>query len=457
MNIHVAFDGNSKNPIANQDLLLFPRNANKSADVSLQTTYEFSIHLRIPYLSSSVGKKLSSNQSLRRLIVTVQDCFKQQKIQFIMFSSDENSDTMMLDGGETSSVLKNLNETSTSTAIFSMVFPGKDISIVPYLVLFFAALIIVAILMIIYTLTCLIKRQKRNRIRGIHLKSLHLKDAENTKFILLTGEKSKHQEGGYIPLNSKSPCSLFKQPDYRSQRFSCAKKGILVTYISFRVFYTFIFTFSVALSILFSFWPPVGFETTSGVNRELLLPLTQREAARRELDTEKILQQHSTKASQLVNACQDIMIRQIVDVARDVDRAVNEVLDSELNPHKTKHNMFNLMENLMFHQLADLNYTIQDYISHLVIELNNATMSDALRFSELLSRIYASQWLLFVKRMMNSSHISWDINARQTQFLPTQEYLSELRLKISNIKFARQFGLAEAENFIFIPRLITSQ
>ncbi|VUZ38923.1 unnamed protein product, partial [Hymenolepis diminuta] len=59
--------------------------------------------------------------------------------------------------------------------------------------------------------------------------------------------------------------------------------------------------------------------------------------------------------------------------------------------------------------------------------------------------------------MMNSSHIPWDVNSRQVQFLPTPEYLNELRLKISNIEFARQFGLAEAENFIFIPMLITSQ
>ncbi|KAM3177935.1 hypothetical protein ACTXT7_003577 [Hymenolepis weldensis] len=461
LNIRVAFDETLTNPIANQDLLLFPSHVNKSADISVLKTYEYSVHLRFPHLSTRLGDTASITQGLKKLSVIIQDCFKTQKIQLLMFSSNEAIDTMMLDGVDMSDFksggLGNLTKLTTSSTILSLVFPEKDTSIVPYLVLFIATLIIVVILMILNTFTCLIKRQRRNRVYGIHLKTLHLKDAENLKFIAFSGEKSERQEGGYISLNSKSPYLLFKQPNFRNHGFSCAKKGILVSYISFRVFYTFIFTFSVALSILFSFWPPGGFESNSGVNREVLLPLTQREAARRELDTEKILLQHSTKAAQLVHACQDIMIRQIVDVAREVDRAVQEILDAGLNPHKSKDNMYNLMESLVFHQMVDLNYSVQDYISHLLVELNNATMSDAFKFSDLLSRIYASKWLLFVKRMMNSSHIPWDVNARQVQFLPTPEYLNELRLKISNIEFARQFGLAEAENFIFIPMLITSQ
>uniref|UniRef100_A0A158QHH8 Integrin_alpha2 domain-containing protein n=1 Tax=Rodentolepis nana TaxID=102285 RepID=A0A158QHH8_RODNA len=460
LNIRVAFDETLTDPLAHQDLLLFPLHVKKSTDISVQTPYEYSIQLRFPNLSTRLANT-GSRQGLKKVLVTIQDCFSTQNIQLLMFASSGNIDTMMLDGADMSDLKNgafvNLTKPTTSSMLLSIMFPEKGIIIVPYLFLFIGVLIIAVILMIVHTLTCLIQRQKRNRIHGIHIKTLHLKDSENLKFTVLSGEKPELQERGYFPLNTTSISSLFKQPDFRKQGFSCAKKGILVSYISFRVFYTFIFTFSVALSILFSFWPPVGFENNSGVNRDALLPLAQREAARREVDTEKILLQHSNKAAQLVRACQDIVIRQVVDVAREVDRAVQEILDAELNPHKSKDNMFKLMESLVFQQMADLNYSVQDYISHLLVELNNATMSDALRFSDLISRIHASQWLLFVKRMMNNSHIPWDINSRQTQFLPTPEYLNELRLKISNIEFARQFGLAEAENFIFIPMLITSQ
>lgn len=469
LNIHVAFDESTAYPISHQDLLIFPRYANNSVDVDVQSTYGYSIQLRFPSLPTSLNKKESDKHILRKLLVSIGDCLKTQKVQVLMFSAEKPVDTMMLDGADPLDMsnlkidhLDNLTKSAISLSILSEVFPTKDASIIPYLVLFFATLIMVVILMIVNALNCLIKRQKRNGTDGIHIKPLHLKDADNLKFLVLTDVKSKRQDGGYIPLNSKLPYSLFTKPDFRNQSFSCAKKGILVSYISFRVFYTFIFTFSVALSIFFSFWPPIGVESPSGASstiwsREIHLPLIQREAARRESDTEKILFQHSTKAAQFVQACQDIMIRQIVDVAREVDRTVQEVLDVELSPQKSEVDMFKMVETLAFRQMVDLNLAVQDYISHLRAELDTAMMSDVVRFSELLSSIYVSQWLLFVKRMMNSSHIPWDISTPEAHFVPTPEHLNALRLKISNIEFARQFGLAEAENFLFIPSLITSQ
>ncbi|KAM7535923.1 hypothetical protein Aperf_G00000101473 [Anoplocephala perfoliata] len=469
LNIHVAFDEATANPISHQDLLIFPQYVKNPVDVVAQSTYGYSIQLRFPPLSSSINNKESDRQGLRRLSISIRDCLKTQKVQLLMFSPEKYVDTMMLDGADSLDLsnfkidqLDNLTKSSVSMSIFTDVFPAKDASIIPYLVLFFATLIIVVVLMIVNTLSCLIKRQKRNHTCGIHFKTLYLKDAENLKFVVLSGVKSKRQDGGYIPLNSKSPYSLFTKSNFRSQSFSCAKEGILVSYISFRVFYSFIFTFSVALSIFFSFWPPVDVESPSGTSlsiwsREIHLPLIQREAARRESDTEKVLFQHSMKAAQFVHACQDVMIRQIVDVARELDRTVQEVLDVELSSQKSENNMFKMMEALAFHQMADLNLAVQDYITHLRAELDTAMMSDVVRFSELLSSIYVSQWLLFVKRMMNSSHIPWDINTPDTHFVPTPEHLNSLRLKISNIEFARQFGLAEAENFLFIPSLITSQ
>nr|CDS21786.1 hypothetical protein EgrG_000128900 [Echinococcus granulosus] len=383
-----------------------------------------------------------------------------------MFTSEEPLETMMWDetlGGivdEKGDHFEKLTKSFTNLSILSRVLSAKDANAVPYLVLFFASAVVMLFLMIINTLICLIERQRKGRSQGIHLKHLHLKDSNNKEFVVISGEKSKHQEGGYIPLNPKAPHYLLKQSEVPRRSFTCAKKGILVAYTSFRVFYTFIFTFSVALSILFSFWPPVGAGNSGSAstwNKGILLPLRQREAARRESDTEKLLNQHSAKAAQLVHACQDTLIRQIVDVAREVDRTVQEVLDVELNPQKSKENMFKMLESFVLRQMNDLDLSVQDYISHLRAELDSSMMPDVVRFSELLSSIYASQWLLFVKRMMNSTHIPWDITAPEVHFVPTPEHLNALRLKISNIEFARQFGLAEAENFLFIPSLITSQ
>ncbi|CDI97512.1 conserved hypothetical protein [Echinococcus multilocularis] len=383
-----------------------------------------------------------------------------------MFTSEEPLETMVWDetlGGvvdDKGDHFENLTKSSSKLSILSRVFSAKDANAVPYLVLFFASAVVMLFLMIINTLICLIERQRKGRSQGIHLKHLHLKDSNNKEFVVISGEKSKHQEGGYTPLNSKAPHHLLKQSEVPRRSFTCAKKGILVAYTSFRVFYTFIFTFSVALSILFSFWPPVGAENSGSAstwNKGILLPLRQREAARRESDTEKLLNQHSAKAAQLVHACQDTLIRQIVDVAREADRTVQEVLDIELNPQKSKENMFRMLERFVLRQMNDLDLSVQDYISHLRAELDSSMMPDVVQFSELLSSIYASQWLLFVKRMMNNTHIPWDITAPEVQFVPTPEHLNALRLKISNIEFARQFGLAEAENFLFIPSLITSQ
>ncbi|VDM23886.1 unnamed protein product [Hydatigera taeniaeformis] len=383
-----------------------------------------------------------------------------------MFTTEESLETMMLDEtlsvvtGEKGGPFGNTNTTTTTLSMLSRVLSPKDANAVPYLVLFFASAVVMLFLLVINTFICLLEHQRKGRSHGIHLKHLHLKDSNNKEFVVISGKKPKHQEGGYIPLNAKVPNYLFKQSEIPRRGFTCAKKGILVTYTSFRVFYTFIFTFSVALSILFSFWPPVGVENMGSAsiwNKGILLPLRQREAARRESDTEKLMNQHSAKAAQLVHACQDTLIRQIVDVAREVDRTVQEVLDAELNPQKSKENMFKLLEAFILRYMNDLDLAVQDYISHLRAELDSSMMPDVIRFSELLSSIYASQWLLFVKRMMNSTHIPWDINAPEVQFVPTPEHLNALRLKVSNIEFARQFGLAEAENFLFIPSLITSQ
>ena len=151
------------------------------------------------------------------------------------------------------------------------------------------------------------------------------------------------------------------------------------------------------------------------------------------------------------------MIRQIVEIAREVDRTLQEVIDTEMRPHKSQDNLFKLMETLTFLQMEEMNAAVDDYVSHIRMELDSAMMPDVARFSDLLSSIYASQWLLFVKRMMNSSNINWNINTPEDRYIPTTEHLNSLRLKISNIEFARQFGLAEAENFIFIPTLLNSQ
>lgn len=468
LNIYVAVEETLGSPLLHQDLLIFPTHENHSYGVHSHSTYDFSIQLRFPRLSQLTEDKRGQQQKqgLRKLIISIQDCFQIQKVQFFMFTSEESPETMMWDEtlGEMADGkgdhFENLTAPTTTMSMLSRVLSPKDTNAVPYLVLFFASAVVMLFLLIINTFICLIERQRKGRSHGIHLKHLHLKDSNNKEFVVISGRKSKHQEGGYIPLNSKIPRYLFKQSEIPRQSFSCAKKGILVTYTSFRVFYTFIFTFSVALSILFSFWPPMGVENLEPVsvwNKGILLPLRQREAARRESDTEKLLNQHSAKAEQLVHACQDTLIRQIVDVAREVDRTVQEVLDAELNPQKSKENMFKWLEAFVLRQMNDLDLAVQDYISHLRAELDSSMMPDVIRFSELLSSIYASQWLLFVKRMMNSTHIPWDINAPEVQFVPTPEHLNALRLKVSNIEFARQFGLAEAENFLFIPSLITSQ
>ncbi|EUB60946.1 hypothetical protein EGR_04192 [Echinococcus granulosus] len=392
LSIYAAVGEPLSSPLLHQDLLIFPTNGNHSRDVHSHSTYDFSIQLRFPRLSKFTEDKREKHQQqqgLRKLVISIQDCFQTQKVQFFMFTSEEPLETMMWDetlGGivdEKGDHFEKLTKSFTNLSILSRVLSAKDANAVPYL-----------------------------------------------------------------------------QSEVPRRSFTCAKKGILVAYTSFRVFYTFIFTFSVALSILFSFWPPVGAGNSGSAstwNKGILLPLRQREAARRESDTEKLLNQHSAKAAQLVHACQDTLIRQIVDVAREVDRTVQEVLDVELNPQKSKENMFKMLESFVLRQMNDLDLSVQDYISHLRAELDSSMMPDVVRFSELLSSIYASQWLLFVKRMMNSTHIPWDITAPEVHFVPTPEHLNALRLKISNIEFARQFGLAEAENFLFIPSLITSQ
>ena len=468
LNVFSAIDEALGSPFLHQDLLIFPPQVDSALDVVSSSVYNFSIQLRFPHLSTFTEIKDKPQQNLRKVLIVIQDCFQTQKVQLLTFISGESFDEMMRDelphdmasGKSANNENKTITKTTHLLSALSNILFAEESTTVPYLILFFAVVIFITVLIIIGTVNCLLQRQRKCRSRGIHLKYLHLKDSNNTEFIVVSSAKANHHGGGYIPLDIKLPQSPFRAKETTNQSLTCTMKGVLVSYISFRVFYTFLFTFSVALSILFSFWSPIGVENSRLIptwSRDSLLPLNQREAVRHESDTEKLMDQHSIKAAQLVNACQDIMIRQIVDVVREVDRTVQHTLDAELNPRKSRENMFKLLEDVVFRQMNDFHLAVQDYITHLRAELDNSMMPDVVRFSELLSSIYASQWLLFIKRMMNSTHIPWDINASEVHFIPTPEHLNALRLKMSNIEFARQFGLAEAENFLFVPSLITSQ
>ncbi len=457
----MKFDEPFAEPLLHQDLLIFPSNHSRvSNDVHFHQTTEFSTRFRLPSLANS----FSNSDELRKVLITVQDCFRTQTIRMLMDSSQESPEKMMWDG---TSFVQSFPEreqigtprpTKLPSAVFDRIFSSRDPHYAPYFVLCCAAAVIVICITVLLVVSCFVRQRKRSTSGGVTLKSLYLKDPTNLQFLLISGQKVKRSDGGYIPLNSKGPARIPHRPRPQTQSFSCARKTVLASYISFRVFYTFIFTFSVVLSMLFSLWPPVGYGASGQREKSMehaLLPANQHAASQRESETEKALNQHSTKATQLVHACQDLMIRQIIEVANELNRTVHDVLDLELRPRNSSENMFQALENFVTRQLGYLYPSVQDYVGQVRSELDSGMVHDVLRFSELLSNVYASQWLLFARRLMNTSHNSWNFNAPEVHFTPLPEHLSELRLNMSKIQFARQFGLLEAETFLLTPTRIT--
>uniref|UniRef100_A0A5K3EGS8 Transmembrane protein 231 n=1 Tax=Mesocestoides corti TaxID=53468 RepID=A0A5K3EGS8_MESCO len=465
LNIYSKFDEKLASPLFDQDILIFANADNHSRNVQYHEATDFSISLQLPLLFTlSEGK--DAEHGLRRLLVFVQDCFHVHKLQLLMFADEISPDRMMWDatsqdifGGKINS-FKNSTSQKTMRSLIARIFSTGDVDFIHYLVLLCFVATAVIVILVLNILICLIERRRRYRLRGVSFKHLHLKDANDEEFIVISGGKSSRSESGYMPLGFKSSLFHLRQSTSPVQGFTFAKKAILVTYICFRVFYTFIFTFSVALSILFSFWPPVGVDKPrfhSSWDDDVLPPGSKLETFRLEAEAAKILKRQSTKATQLVHVCQDQMIRQVIDVTREVDRTVQEILETELNPQKPRDNVFRLLETFVFLEMKDLNPAVQDYVGQLRTDLDNSVMPEVVRFSELLSSVYASQWLLFAKRMIKNTSVPQIVSSPGAHLAPTPEHLSALRLTKSVIDFARQFGFAEAESFLFVPTLITTQ
>lgn len=457
LNLLVKSDDNSASGVQliYRDLLIFPTGSN-SLGFQVHKTTDFSISLRLRPPPQHHQKGL-----LNRISITVRDCFRVQTVHVLMDGSQEVIDKMMLDGVSLNSSVslqdwaqKTAHGERTSRPLIERIFTSKEPQHIPYQVILVCATIASVVILLLLIGTCYLKRLNRNKRGGIIFKSLFLKDPTNLKFFILSGEKAHRKDNGYLPLSSKSPKNR-RKPQTNSATFSCTTKALLAFYISFHVLYTFIFTFSVALSVLLSVWPPSVFEgSVENVYEQSLHLGIQREALEREASTDKALNQQSRKATQMIHACQDLVIRQIIEVANELNRIVSEVLDMELQPRNNTDNVFSALGVFFGRQLSDLNPSIQDYVAQLRSELDNTMMPDIVRFSEFLTNVFGSQWLMFARRLMNTTQNTWNFNAPEVNFAPQPEHLKALRLNMTKIHFAQLFGLMEAEALLLTPTRI---
>ncbi|KAL7060913.1 hypothetical protein AAHC03_09586 [Spirometra sp. Aus1] len=429
-----------------------------------------------------------------------------------------------------SSVTK-LGNTSWDRILELLISPDGQYT--PYLVLCSATLAVALVLLLLFVLLLVAKR-RRSLPRGLSLKYLYLKTAENVEFIKLNDYKNSHKRepsfpGKYALLDPKPPTrrqkpehvdlsSLSISQHFSFPPFTCVKKAAIVSYLSFRVFYTFIFTFSVALSMLFSLWPPYlesstvplhnpssaprgqmrGFpEPTAQPNYNWVnqLQLAQRIAFSREAMTDEELSVQVNRATQLVLACQQLVITQVVDVVRELDHVIQKLLDDEFSfpeagwndsmkmatlsqvPHsllkmsasvesaatqRMTSNVFHILDKFVMCQMNEFHQAIQDYLRHLKTEIEYIVMPDVALFSDILSRVHSSQWLLFARRMLNSTNSGHDIADSMTPWWKPADgsdsrsstNTETRRSNMSKIDFARQLGLAEAENFLWTPTRI---
>ncbi|VDL91302.1 unnamed protein product [Schistocephalus solidus] len=405
-----------------------------------------------------------------------------------------------------------------------------------YLVLCSATLTVALLLLLLFVFLLVAKR-RRSPPSGLSLKYLYLKTAEKVEFIKFKDHQfsRKHEPtstGKYALLEPRFTAQRQKpnHVDFSnlsiSQHFSfppftCVKKAAIVSYLSFRVFYTFIFTFSVALSMLFSLWPPYlegstlsahspsalprggirGLpEPTADQRHSFLsqLPVTQQIAFSREAMTDEELSVQVNRATQVVLACQQLVITQIVDVVRELDNVVQKLLDDEFSlpevkwndsmktvmfsqiPHRlsqtsasteaestqrTTTNMLQVMDTFVVWQLNEFHQAIQNYLRHLKTEIEFIVMPDVALFSDILSRVYSSQWLLFARRMLNSTSSGHESPGSGALWWKPADVADDgssggtetTSSNMSKMEFARQLGLAEAENFLWTPTRIEKE
>ncbi|VDK87962.1 unnamed protein product [Dibothriocephalus latus] len=427
------------------------------------------------------------------------------------------------------------NNTSWDRILRLLVTPDGQYT--SYLVFCSATLTIALILLLLLVLLLVAKRRKSPPY-GLSLKYLYLKTAEKVEFVKFNEDHkfSRKREptftGKYALLESRLTAAR-KKPNHadfanlsNGQHFSfppftCVKKAAIVSYLSFRVFYTFIFTFSVALSMLFSLWPPyLDGSTASTQNPSVVprgrlvglreptvessysfvsqLPLAQQIAFSRETLTDEELSVQITRATQVVLACQQLVITQIVDVVRELDHVIQKLLDDELSLPEVKWNdsvrtampslipppgssaaataesastpgtspnLLQVMDTFVMWLMTEFHQAIQNYLRHLKTEVEYAMMPDVALFSDMLSRVYSSQWLLFARRMLNSTAGGYEgagSGSRWWKPVDSADIVSSVDAEttganMSKIDFARQLGLAEAENFLWTPTRIEKE
>lgn len=472
--------------IFNQDFVIFPNsNSNNSqADIPSQRSVPF--HFQVPFSQFARSPTYCvPSCSLQTVIAEVSGCFSTQRLQ-ILIEAPAISETMMWDDNSPSKIVHgsansiaplnagNLFSSTISLSALAKIFISKDARYTPYLILCCSSIVMTVILVLLLTCYCIVRRLRSGQY-GNSLKYLYLRNATNLEFVTAFDEKqvtTVNLFNGYSQLNNSCRMGKSRQCHTRSNlspQFTFLKKTILVSFLSFRVFYTFIFTFSVALSMLLSLWPPEaqnpGIYGLSLEINENLLPPRQKEAFQREVKTENELNLQSRKASQRIHGCQQLMVTEIVDVTRELDRVVGQVLNKELLQTNNSMNMFHAMEDFVNQHTKEYHIAINDYISQLKAILDHTMMPDVVKFSELLSKVYASYWLHFVRRMLNSTSAlfsdsrpmwsdrdsSWSLGYAQ------DSVLEPMHLNISKIQFARQFGLIEADTFLLMPSRIMKE
>ncbi|VDP66292.1 unnamed protein product [Echinostoma caproni] len=199
------------------------------------------------------------------------------------------------------------------------------------------------------------------------------------------------------------------------------RRVLLFAHLAFRVFYTFLFTFSVAVSLIFSLQPATRPNASELVfqRRRMLGPLLRLQAESRWLESfaEQELRRQLDYVDRMKVACQHAVGVEITDAVREMRQLVQDTLDKW--HYDAKANDYD--EGGKQRQTEELGNGISE--SHMLINKYFAQQRQSLdkyrvqteqafdyrvtnfyrAYAQLLDNTYNSGWLRYVQRMLNTS------------------------------------------------------